>query len=100
MARLSIDRARPRLVLAPTDAPDDRSTDPARHDPGDARAGKRGEPAGEQGTSPAHATLEQMEREIKQYGISSWKWYCHTDPGRTGNGFQLDDDNAQWSRIL
>ena len=40
--------------------------------------------------------LEQMEREIKVYGISSWKWYCHTDPARTGNGFQVDDDNAQW----
>jgi predicted TIM-barrel fold metal-dependent hydrolase len=42
------------------------------------------------------ATIEQMEREIKLYGVSSWKWYCHTDPARTGNGFQLDDDNAQW----
>ena len=42
------------------------------------------------------ACLEQMERELKVYGISSWKWYCHTDPGRSGNGFQLDDDNAQW----
>jgi uncharacterized protein len=42
------------------------------------------------------ATLEQMEREIKLYGVSSWKWYCHTDPARTGNGFQLDDDNSQW----
>lgn len=42
------------------------------------------------------ATLEQMEREINQYKISSWKWYCHTDPGQSGNGFQLDDDNAQW----
>jgi uncharacterized protein len=42
------------------------------------------------------ATLEQMEREIKQYKISSWKWYCHTDPGRSGNGFQCDDENAQW----
>mgnify|MGYP000166780622 CR=1 FL=1 len=40
--------------------------------------------------------IEQMEREIKVYGISSWKWYCHTDPARTGNGFQLDDDNAQF----
>jgi predicted TIM-barrel fold metal-dependent hydrolase len=40
--------------------------------------------------------LEQMEREIKVYGISSWKWYCHTDPAQTGNGFQLDDDNAQF----
>jgi hypothetical protein len=42
------------------------------------------------------ATIEQMERELKVYGIKSWKWYCHTDPGRTGNGFQVDDDNAQW----
>jgi len=42
------------------------------------------------------ATIEQMERELKLYGINSWKWYCHTDPGRSGNGFQLDDDNAQW----
>jgi predicted TIM-barrel fold metal-dependent hydrolase len=40
--------------------------------------------------------LEQMEREIKVYGISSWKWYCHTDPAQTGNGFQLDDENAQF----
>ncbi len=40
--------------------------------------------------------LEQMEREIKVYGIGSWKWYCHTDPAQTGNGFQLDDDNAQF----
>jgi uncharacterized protein len=42
------------------------------------------------------ACLEQMEREIKVYGISSWKWYCHTDPGQSGGGFQVDDDNAQW----
>ena len=42
------------------------------------------------------ATLEQMERELNVYKINSWKWYCHTDPARTGNGFQLDDDNAQW----
>lgn len=40
------------------------------------------------------ALLEQMDREINQYKINSWKWYCHTDPGRSGNGFQLDDDNA------
>ena len=40
--------------------------------------------------------IEQMERELKQYRIDSWKWYCHTDPARTGGGFQLDDDNAQW----
>ena len=42
------------------------------------------------------ATLEQMEREMKLYGIDSWKWYCHTDPGQTGAGFQIDDDNAMW----
>ena len=42
------------------------------------------------------AMLEQMERELSVYKIDSWKWYCHTDPARTGNGFQLDDDNAQW----
>ncbi len=41
-------------------------------------------------------TLEQMERELKVYGIQSWKWYCHTDPGRSGGGFQLDDPNAYW----
>lgn len=38
------------------------------------------------------ALYEQMEREVEQYGISSWKWYCHTDPGRTGGGFQMDDE--------
>jgi predicted TIM-barrel fold metal-dependent hydrolase len=42
------------------------------------------------------ATIEQMERELNVYKINSWKWYCHTDPARTGNGFQIDDDNAQW----
>jgi uncharacterized protein len=42
------------------------------------------------------ATIEQMERELNLYKINSWKWYCHTDPAKTGNGFQLDDDNAQW----
>ena len=42
------------------------------------------------------ATIEQMEREMKLYGIDSWKWYCHTDPAQTGQGFQVDDDNAQW----
>ncbi len=40
--------------------------------------------------------IEQMEREVKTYGIGSWKWYCHTDPAQTGNGFQCDDDNAQF----
>ncbi len=42
------------------------------------------------------ATIEQMERELKIYDIKSWKWYCHLDPARSGVGFQLDDDNAQW----
>lgn len=42
------------------------------------------------------AILEQMDRELKLYGIKSWKWYCHTDPGRSGGGFQLDDENAAW----
>ncbi len=42
------------------------------------------------------ATVEQMERELNLYKIDSWKWYCHTDPGRSGHGFQLDDDIAQW----
>ena len=42
------------------------------------------------------ALIDQMEREITKYGIKSWKWYCHTDPGRSGGGFQVDDDNAQW----
>src|SRR5258708_10293809 len=42
------------------------------------------------------AILEQMDRELKMYGIKSLKWYCHNDPGGSGGGFQLDDDNAQW----
>lgn len=42
------------------------------------------------------ALVAQMDREMNQYGIKSWKWYCHTDPGNSGGGFQLDDDNAQW----
>ncbi len=42
------------------------------------------------------ATIEQMERELNDYKISSWKWYCHADPGRSGHGFQLDDDDAAW----
>ena len=42
------------------------------------------------------ALLEQMDRELNVYGIKSWKWYCHSDPGHSGGGFQLDDDNAAW----
>ena len=38
------------------------------------------------------ALFEQMEREVKLYGIDSWKWYCHTDPGGSGGGFQIDDE--------
>jgi predicted TIM-barrel fold metal-dependent hydrolase len=42
------------------------------------------------------ALYEQMEREVKLYGIDSWKWYCHTDPGRSGNGFKLDDEKVAY----
>ncbi|MBX7168540.1 MAG: amidohydrolase [Pirellulales bacterium] len=42
------------------------------------------------------ALFEQMEREVKLYGIDSWKWYCHTDPGRSGNGFRLDDEKMTY----
>lgn len=38
--------------------------------------------------------LDQMDREIQQYGIKSWKWYCHSDPGKSGGGFQMDDAGA------
>ena len=27
------------------------------------------------------AILDQMDRELNMYGIRSWKWYCHADPG-------------------
>lgn len=42
------------------------------------------------------ALFEQMEREVKKYGIDSWKWYCHTDPGRSGNGFRMDDEEMAY----
>lgn len=42
------------------------------------------------------ALFEQMDREAKVYGIDSWKWYCHTDPGRSGNGFKLDDEKMTY----
>jgi uncharacterized protein len=42
------------------------------------------------------ALFEQMEHEVKVYGIDSWKWYCHTDPGRSGNGFKLDDEKLTY----
>ncbi|MCH8940572.1 MAG: hypothetical protein IIC27_05585 [Chloroflexi bacterium] len=37
------------------------------------------------------ALFDQIEREIELYGIDSHKWYCHTDPGHSGNGFRLDE---------
>lgn len=40
--------------------------------------------------------FEQMEHEVKTYGIDSWKWYCHTDPGFSGNGFKLDDEKMTY----
>ena len=42
------------------------------------------------------ALFEQMEHEVKTYGIDSWKWYCHTDPGRSGDGFRLDDEKLSY----
>ncbi|HLJ96910.1 MAG TPA: amidohydrolase family protein [Gemmataceae bacterium] len=47
-------------------------------------------------TADQPALFEQMEREVKTYGIDSWKWYCHTDPGRSGNGFRLDDEKMTY----
>jgi len=47
-------------------------------------------------TADLPALFEQMEREVKTYGIDSWKWYCHTDPGRSGNGFKLDDEKLSY----
>lgn len=47
--------------------------------------------------SPSMSELfEQMEREVKLYGIDSWKWYCHTDPGRSGDGFRMDDEKLAY----
>jgi predicted TIM-barrel fold metal-dependent hydrolase len=43
-----------------------------------------------------NALYEQMEHEVKVYAIDSWKWYCHTDPGRSGNGFKLDDEKMAY----
>jgi uncharacterized protein len=47
-------------------------------------------------TIDKQATLEQMDTELNEYKIDSWKWYCHSDPGNSGGGFQLDDDKAAW----
>lgn len=47
--------------------------------------------------APSFSELfEQMEREVKTYGIDSWKWYCHTDPGRSGDGFRMDDEKMAY----
>ena len=47
--------------------------------------------------APDRAALDdQIEREIKTYKIDSWKWYCHTDPGGSGNGFRLDDEKMTY----
>lgn len=40
--------------------------------------------------------FEQMEREVKTYGIDSFKWYCHFDPGFSGGGFRLDDEKVTY----
>src|SRR5205085_8891978 len=42
------------------------------------------------------ALFEQMEHEVKVYGIDSWKWYCHFDPGHSGGGFKLDDEKVSY----
>jgi predicted TIM-barrel fold metal-dependent hydrolase len=42
------------------------------------------------------ALFEQMDREVNLYKIDSWKWYCHTDPGRSGDGFKLDDEKLTY----
>ncbi len=42
------------------------------------------------------ALFDQMEHEVKVYDIDSWKWYCHFDPGRSGGGFQLDDEEVSY----
>lgn len=42
------------------------------------------------------ALFEQIDREINHYKIDSWKWYCHTDPGKSGNGFRLDDEKLTY----
>lgn len=47
-------------------------------------------------TIDKQATLEQMDRELQDYKIGSWKWYCHADPGQSGGGFQVDDDISSW----
>jgi len=40
--------------------------------------------------------FDQIEREITLYEVDSWKWYCHADPGRSGNGFRCDDERVAY----
>ncbi len=47
-------------------------------------------------TQDKKALFEQMDREMNLYKIDSWKWYCHFDPGRSGGGFQLDDEKITY----
>ena len=48
------------------------------------------------GTPDWPKLFDQMEREVNQYRIDSWKWYCHTDPGRSGDGFRCDDEDLAY----
>ena len=40
--------------------------------------------------------FDQMERELNEYRIDSWKWYCHTDPEGSGDGFRCDDEGMTY----
>jgi hypothetical protein len=51
---------------------------------------------GQQQTQQGRARSNRWIASLKTYGMQSWKWYCHTDPGGSGGGFQCDDDNAAW----
>ncbi len=43
------------------------------------------------------ALFEQMEREVRDYGIDSWKWYCHTTSRKgSGDGFRMDDEKISY----
>jgi predicted TIM-barrel fold metal-dependent hydrolase len=48
-------------------------------------------------TQDKTALFEQMEREVKDYGIDSWKWYCHTTSREgSGDGFRMDDEKISY----
>jgi predicted TIM-barrel fold metal-dependent hydrolase len=42
------------------------------------------------------ALKEQMTREVEKYKTRAWNFYCHFDPARSGNGFQLDDEASAY----